>query len=134
MSVKFKAAVLRKHNHPLEIVNLQIPPLKKGQVLVKIYYSGVCRSQLMEVEGNRGVDRYLPHMLGHEGTGEVVEIGKDVNKFKIKDKVVLTWIKGEGLEAGGGTLINGNQTINYGPISTFANYSIIHQTLLLLFA
>ena len=54
-------------------------------------------------------------------------IGKDVNKFKIKDKVVLTWIKGEGLEAGGGTLINGNQTINYGPISTFANYSIISE-------
>ena len=82
-----KAAVLLKTNSPLEIMDLNFPKLLRGQVLVKLEYSAICHSQLMEVTGQRGDDKYLPHLLGHEGSGEVIEIGKDVKKVSVGDKV-----------------------------------------------
>ena len=88
MKKKITAAVLFDINKPLKICELEIPKLKEGQVLVKIFYSGVCRSQLMEARGGRGEDPWLPHLLGHEASGEVVEIGPNVNKVKISDKVI----------------------------------------------
>ena len=70
-----KAAILRECGKPLSIEEgIEIPALEKGQVLIKMAYSGVCRSQLMEVEGSRGQDKYLPHLLGHEGSGVVLLI------------------------------------------------------------
>ena len=67
-----KAAVLYETGKPLIVEDgIEIPSLQSGQVLVKVVYSGVCRSQLMEVRGNRGEDAYLPHLLGHEGSGIV---------------------------------------------------------------
>ena len=82
MSIFFKAAVLEKTNSALKIKNLKAPELKKGQVLVKVLFSGVCRSQLMEIEGKRGRDKWLPHCLGHEGSGVVESIGPKVTKVK----------------------------------------------------
>ncbi len=75
-----KAAVLISQKKPLKILKLEIPKIKEGQILVKILFSGVCRSQIMEIKGLRGKDKWLPHMLGHEGSGTVVEIGKGVKK------------------------------------------------------
>ena len=89
---KIKAAVLFELNKPLEIRTLKRRPLESGQVFVKILYSGVCRSQLMEVSGLRGEDRWLPHLLGHEGSGVVEDVGPDVKKFKKGDEVILSWI------------------------------------------
>ncbi|NCX93539.1 MAG: hypothetical protein EBX40_02555, partial [Gammaproteobacteria bacterium] len=58
----FKAAVLVELGKPLQIFDdVFIPELKRGQVLVRVRYSGICHSQLMEVEGARGEDKYLPH-------------------------------------------------------------------------
>ena len=96
-----QAAVLLKINRPLEIYELDIPALVAGQVLVKILYSGLCRSQVMEVRGGRGEDLWLPHLLGHEGAGIVVEIGEGVSKVKPGDGVILGWIKSEGVDAPG---------------------------------
>ena len=59
---------------------------------MQLTYSRICHSQLMEVRGKRGKDPYLPHMLGHEGSGEVVEIGGNVKKVQPGDKVILGWI------------------------------------------
>ena len=74
-----KAAVLLKNKNKLTILDdLQIPRLKKGQVLVKLAYSGVCHSQLMEVRGLRGIDKFLPHLLGHEGCGVIIKTGPQV--------------------------------------------------------
>ena len=98
---RINAAVLFELNKPLEIRTLKRRPLESGQVFVKILYSGVCRSQLMEVSGLRSDDRWLPHLLGHEGSGVVVDIGPDVKKFKKGDEVILSWIKGSGIEAQG---------------------------------
>ena len=91
-----QAAILVNQNTPLVIDKLNIPPLKPGQVLVKIAYSGICHTQLLEVRGKRGHDPFLPHCLGHEGSGIVVETGPHVTKVKQDDRVILSWIKGSG--------------------------------------
>jgi len=124
---KINAAVLFELNKPLEIRTLKLRSLKSGQVLVKILYSGVCRSQLMEVNGLRGDDRWLPHLLGHEGSGIVVEIGPDVKKFKKGDEVILSWIKGSGIEAQGALYDSDDLVINSGRVTTFSNYSVVSE-------
>lgn len=122
----FTAAVLTKVGFPLEIISgIKIPSLHKGQVLVKVAYAGVCHSQLMEARGLRGDDPWIPHMLGHEGTGVVVAIGEGVSKVSVGDNVVLGWIKGSGLEAGGCRYIGPDgKTINSGGVTTFSNYTV----------
>ena len=75
--------------------------IKPGQVLVEIAFSGACGSQVNEAMGLKGEDRWLPHCLGHEATGTVLEVGPSVTKVKAGDKVVLSWLKGSGIEAGG---------------------------------
>jgi S-(hydroxymethyl)glutathione dehydrogenase / alcohol dehydrogenase len=126
--MKAKAAVLYCVNQPLEICDLEIPPLDFGQVLVKILFSGVCRSQLMEVSGGRGNDPWIPHLLGHEGSGIVVAVGKGVVKVKPDDEVILSWIKGKGLDAPGAQYKNDDQIINSGRVTTFCNYSVVSES------
>jgi len=123
-----QAAVLLKVNQPLEIYELNIPALIAGQVLVKILFSGLCRSQVMEAKGARGDDKWLPHLLGHEGSGIVVAIGEGVVKVAPGDEVILSWIKGEGIDAPGAKYMKDGQIINSGPITTFSNYSIIAES------
>lgn len=118
------AAVLTELNRPLQLCKVSIPALKPGQVLVEVAYSGVCHSQLLEVRGKRGPDRFLPHTLGHEGSGIVAEVGPGVTKVKPGDRVVLSWIKGSGAEAGG-TMYQGPEgPINSGAISTFMRHTV----------
>lgn len=119
-----KAAVLFELNKPLRIAELELPTILPGQVLVKIFYSGVCRSQLMEARGYRGNDPWLPHLLGHEASGEVIAIGEGVTKVKEGDKVIMGWIRGEGMEAPGAKYLLNGQVINSGRVTTFSNYSI----------
>ena len=104
--MKLKAATLQKINTPLQILEISSRPLEYGQVLVKIFYSGVCRSQLMEIKGKRGIDKWLPHLLGHEASGQVIEIGEGVTKVKKGDKVILGWIVGKGLASKGARYIH----------------------------
>ena len=67
--MRFKAAVLSKQKKPLDIIELETKSnLKRGQVLVKLFYSGICGSQIGEILGVKGKDHFLPHLLGHEGT------------------------------------------------------------------
>ena len=127
--MKIRAAVLFQVNKPLVVEELLIPELKPGQVLVKVAYSGICHSQLNEIAGFNGEDKYLPHTLGHEGSGEVVDIGPGVKKVKVGNQVVLTWIKGAG-ETVTGTcyLRKDGSKINAGPVTTFSNYSIVSES------
>lgn len=123
-----KAAILYELNKPLKIDNIKLSTLKRGQVLIKLAYSGVCHSQLMEARGKRGKDNFLPHLLGHEATGIVQDTGYDVSKVKIGDKVVLGWIKGEGINAEPAKYSNASGiTINSGGVTTFNEYSIVSE-------
>jgi S-(hydroxymethyl)glutathione dehydrogenase/alcohol dehydrogenase len=123
-----RGAVLWKTGSPLVIEDeIEIPELKAGQVLVKMAYSGVCRSQLMEVRGLRGVDQFLPHLTGHEGCGEIVEIGNSVTKVSVGDWVILGWIKSKGLDAGGTKYNCNGYEINSGAVTTFSTYSVVSE-------
>ena len=126
--MQFTAAVLTKTGQPLDIVSgIQVPVLAHGQVLVRIIYTGVCHSQLMEVQGKRGEDRYLPHLLGHEATAEVVDTGPGVSKVQAGDTVVLGWLKGSGIDAAGAKYQSPIGIINSGGVTTFSEYSVVSE-------
>ena len=122
-----RAAVLERPGERLAIHSLDVGPPLAGQVLVKVLFSGVCRSQLMEVQGKRGTDPWLPHLLGHEGSGIVEAIGAGVSKVRPGDAVILTWIKGEGLDAPGGFFQRNGERINAGPVTTFSDYTVVSE-------
>ena len=124
MIKKANAAILFELGKPLVIQEVEIPSLLAGQVLVKVLYSGVCRSQLMEASGSRGPDAWLPHLLGHEGSGIVLKVGSEVSKVKAGDEVILGWVKGDGIEAPGAKYLYDGQIINSGRVTTFSNYTI----------
>ncbi|KAF7787119.1 hypothetical protein PRUB_a3986 [Pseudoalteromonas rubra] len=121
-----KAAILFETGQPLKIVDgIALPELTTGQVQVKILYSGLCHSQLMEVSGGRGEDKYLPHLLGHEGVGIVESVGEGVSKVQPGDKVVIGWLKGDGLDAPGGKYPHDGYLINSGSATTLSEKSIV---------
>src|SRR3989338_11674955 len=116
-----KAAILEQLKKPLVVADVAIPDtLVSGQVRVRMLSAGVCGSQLHEIDGNRGEDKYLPHLLGHEGSGIVKETGPDVKKVKKGDYVVISWIKGSGINAPGATYSWGKKKVNSGSAAVFA--------------
>lgn len=129
--MKSRGAVLTECGAPLELMELEIPNLQEGQVLVQMKYSGICRTQLNEIKGLKGPDKFLPHTLGHEGSGIVVDTGPGVTKVKIDDPVILTWIKGDGIDAKGTVYQCGDLKVNSGPISTFLEYAVIAENRLI---
>lgn len=132
--IKFKAAVLPSLNSDLEMEELTFEgPLKFGQVLVKLSYSGICGKQLDEINGVHGEDKYLPHLLGHEGVGEVQDIGPGVKKVSAGDKVILHWMKGSGIESETPIYTCNGKRINAGWVTTFNEYAVISENRLTLF-
>ena len=90
-----------------------------------VAYSGLCRTQLNEIHGSKGRDRYLPHTLGHEGAGVVREVGPRVGKVSVGDHVVLTWIKGKGAEAPSTLYERRDGTrVNSGAVSTLMTLTV----------
>lgn len=125
--MKTTAAVLVALRQPLELVDLEIPALKPGQVLVEIRYSGICHTQLLEWQGQRGEDRFLPHCLGHEGTGTIIDVGSDVNKCRPGDEVILSWMKGEGADVPGCQYLWNERKVNAGGITTFMRHAVLSE-------
>ena len=123
-----KAAVLTELKAPLVIAELQMPEsLAIGQVLVKIHFSGICGSQLGEIDGAKGEDKFLPHLLGHEASGVVLETGPGVRHVKAGDKVVLHWRKGLGIESETPHYSWEGRKVNAGWITTFNEYAIVSE-------
>jgi S-(hydroxymethyl)glutathione dehydrogenase/alcohol dehydrogenase len=122
------AAILVAQNKPLEIAQIDLPKkLDIGQVFVELSYSGICGSQLGEIDGVKGPDPWLPHLLGHEGSGTVLAIGPGVKHVKPGDKVVLHWKASKGIEANPAKYQWEGQTINAGWITTFNHHAIISE-------
>jgi S-(hydroxymethyl)glutathione dehydrogenase/alcohol dehydrogenase len=123
-----QAAILVAQNQPLEVAEIELPPeLNYGQVLVKIHYSGICGSQLGEIAGVKGPDKWMPHLLGHEGSGTVIEIGAGVKTVSVGDAVVLHWRPSDGIQADPPKYSRNGQTINAGWITTFNEYAIVSE-------
>jgi S-(hydroxymethyl)glutathione dehydrogenase/alcohol dehydrogenase len=125
--LKTEAAILVETGKPLVLAELEVPALKPGQVLVEIVYSGACGTQVMEAQGLKGEDKWLPHCLGHEGTGIVLETGVAATKVRADDKVVLSWIKGAGVEAGGCVYHWGERKVNAGAVTTFQRHAVVSE-------
>jgi S-(hydroxymethyl)glutathione dehydrogenase/alcohol dehydrogenase len=84
-----QAAVLRQTNTPMSIERVEVGPLAPGDVLVRIRAASLCHTDLEAIEGALAVP--LPAVLGHEASGEVVEIGPGVETPGVGDRVVLSW-------------------------------------------
>ncbi len=120
------AAILSRQKKKLKVINLNIPNPPRGYILVKLKYSGVCHTQLNEINGSLGKDNYLPHCMGHEGTGEIIKIGKGVKNFKVKDKVVISWIKSSNIKKFQPiNYMDKMKKINSGGCNTLMNFSLV---------
>lgn len=123
-----QAAILVEQNKPLVVDTIELPEnLEVGQVLVKIHYSGICGSQLGEIDGAKGEDKFLPHLLGHEASGTVEAVGAGVKFVKPGDRVVLHWRKSQGIESPTPRYTWKGRQVNAGWIATFNEYAIVSE-------
>ena len=125
--MKTPAAILVQTKKPLEIDEIEIPRLREGQVLVKISHSGICGTQINEIDGKKGEDKWLPHCIGHEAIGSVVECGPSVSRVQTDDEVVLSWLKAGGIDAGGCQYGWQGKQVNAGPVTTFQHYAVVSE-------
>ncbi|MCY9002464.1 zinc-binding dehydrogenase [Peribacillus frigoritolerans] len=139
-----------KDSKPIKIVEADLQPPEKGEVLIKIKAAGLCHSDLSVVNGKRG--RVLPIALGHEASGVVEVIGEGVENFEVGDHVVCTFVPScdeceyclngrpalcqLGNKAGQeGTLISGKKKITYNGqeiahhsgISAFSSHAVVSE-------
>ena len=112
---------------PLVIDEVELPALKRGQVLVEIYATRVCGSQIGEIDGVKGADKFLPHLLGHEAGAIVLEVGPEVTHVAPGDRVVCHWRPGAGIDAGGAVYDWNGAKVNAGPITTFQKFAVISE-------
>ncbi len=122
-----KAAVLRELKKDLSIEDLDLPNLDYGQVLVEVQSSGICGRQIQEIMGYKGEDKFLPHLLGHEGGGIVKKVGPGVTKCKLNDHVVLHWRKSRGIESSFPTYKSNLGVVGGGLVTTFNNESVVSE-------
>ncbi|WP_371229788.1 zinc-binding dehydrogenase [Roseovarius sp. 2305UL8-3] len=96
--MKIKAAVLRRSDHPrpyadskpLCIEEIELDPPQHREVLVQIKAVGLCHSDLVAINGERG--KPMPIVIGHEAAGIVVELGDGVTGFEVGDHVVPSYV------------------------------------------
>ena len=123
-----RAAILVESKKPLVIDEIELPGvLEAGQVLVRILVSGICGSQIGEIDGAKGRDPFLPHLLGHEGCGLVEAIGPGVRHVSVGNKVVLHWRKGKGIELATPTYKWNGTQVNAGWVTTFNEYAVVSE-------
>lgn len=157
MTITCKAAVLRTigaprpyaQSKPLSIEQVQLAPPKPVELLVRIAGAGLCHSDLSVINGDR--PRPLPIAMGHEGSGEVVEVGSAIDDVRPGDHVVFQFSASCGrcprcvegrpqvceraakaksaghLMAGGGriTALNGERIGHHSGLSCMAEYAVV---------
>ena len=147
--MKSRAAVAFAPGKPLEIVEIDVAPPKKGEVLVKITHTGVCHTDAFTLSGD-DPEGVFPAVLGHEGAGIVVEVGEGVTSVKPGDHVIPLYTaecgqckfcksgktnlcssvretQGKGLMPDGTTRFsyNGEPIYHYMGTSTFSEYTVV---------
>ena len=123
-----KAAILVQSKAPL-VVEEVIPPdeLVSGQVFVEIEYSGICGAQINEIDAVKGLDQHLPHILGHEGVGIVLECGPGVTTVDKGDRVVLHWRPSLGIQSSPPKYRWRDKEVNAGWVTTFNECSVVSE-------
>lgn len=147
--MKSRAAVAFEAGKPLEIVEIDVAPPKAGEVLVKIHATAVCHTDAFTLSGD-DPEGVFPAVLGHEGGGEVVEVGEGVTSVKPGDHVIPLYTaecgeckfcksgktnlcqavratQGKGLMPDGTTRFSyqGKPIYHYMGTSTFSEYTVV---------
>ena len=84
-------ALFRENPRPLGMAELPDPVAATGELLIRVGVCGVCHTELDEIEG-RTPPPDLPMIPGHQVVGRVEAMGKDVEGFRIGDRVGVAWI------------------------------------------
>lgn len=74
---------------PFELQEVQVPPIQPHEAIVEMIASGVCHTDLSCQAGY--ISWEFPIVLGHEGSGIVKAVGKDVKNIKVGDKVLMSF-------------------------------------------
>ncbi|MCW5774805.1 MAG: alcohol dehydrogenase catalytic domain-containing protein, partial [Rhodospirillaceae bacterium] len=82
-----RAAVAVEAGKPLAIETVQLEGPKAGEVLVEVKATGICHTDAFTLSGE-DPEGLFPAILGHEGAGVVVDVGKDVTTLKKGDHVI----------------------------------------------
>jgi S-(hydroxymethyl)glutathione dehydrogenase/alcohol dehydrogenase len=123
-----QAAILVAQQQPLVVDTIELPAeLEVGQVLVQVQVSGICGSQLGEIDGVKGPDRFLPHLMGHEGFATVLEVGPGVKQVQSGDSVVLHWRPGAGIQADPPRYRWRGEPLNAGWVTTFNRHAVVSE-------
>lgn len=81
-------AIILKNKNLVELGTFNDPVLKDDDVMIEVKYCGLCGSDLHKYEGRKTVRPLTyPAILGHEISGIVKNIGKNVKNFKVGDRV-----------------------------------------------
>ena len=123
-----KAAIIVDSKKPLMIADIELPKiLEFGQVLVDLKYSGICGAQINEIDAVKGPDNFLPHLLGHEGSGVVQKTGPGVNTVKKGDHVVLHWRPSSGIQSPTPNYNWDGKPVNAGWVTTFNEKAVVSE-------
>ena len=87
--MKSRAAIQTVLDGRLTVDDIEVPDPQPDQVIVKLFSTGVCHSQLHQMHDP---EHRRPLTLGHEGTGVVTHVGRDVGHLKEGDHAIVTWV------------------------------------------
>lgn len=123
--MKSKAAIQPAPRERLIIDELEIPDPRPDQVVVKLFSSGICHSQLKDLQGSPA----HPLVVGHEGTGVAIQVGQEVKHVKEGDHVIVTWVHQPPLEAWpkippSGTTFRGQPVAALAGVYTWSEYTL----------
>lgn len=102
-----QAAYYDRFKGDIHIGDVKHPSPSPGGVIIEVGATGICRSDWFGWQGH-DADIRLPHVPGHELAGEVIEIGKDVKRWKKGDRVTVPFVGGCGTC---GECVSGNQQV-----------------------
>lgn len=123
-----KAAILVESRKPLLVEEIELPEeLFAGQVLVELFTSGLCGAQINEIEAVKGPDKFLPHLLGHEGFARVIEVGPGVTTVAAGDQVVMHWRPGTGIQSNPPIYKWRGTQLNAGWVTTLNEHAVVSE-------
>ena len=147
--MKSRAAVAFAPGEPLQVVELDVEPPRRGEVLVRITHTALCHTDAVTLSGE-DPEGVFPAVLGHEGAGIVVEVGEGVTSVSPGDHVIPLYTaecgvckfcrsgktnlcssvratQGRGLMPDGTTRFsyNGEPIHHYMGTSTFSEYTVV---------
>ena len=123
-----KGAVLAESREPLIVSEFELPEaLDVGQVLVEVHYTSICGAQINEIDAVKGPDKWLPHLLGHEASASVIEVGPGVTTVKPGDLVVMHWRPSQGVQSPTPAYRWRGARLNAGWVTTFNTHAVVSE-------